>query len=156
MAEKLQMMALSPTMDKGTIHTWHIKEGDKFSSGDILCDVETDKTTMDFEAPDDGTLLKIIVNEGGQASVGDAIAIYGEKGEDFSTLMKEIKKRTIIFNRREKKKKKNRILTRKLKHLWKTRALISKKQQTRKTVFGYQPPPLPAESRMKKGLTFAK
>jgi pyruvate dehydrogenase E2 component (dihydrolipoamide acetyltransferase) len=91
MAEKLPMTALSPTMEKGTIHKWHIKEGESFSTGDILCDIETDKTTMEYESPEDATLLKILVDEGGQASVGDPIAIYGEKGEDFSTLLKEIK-----------------------------------------------------------------
>lgn len=92
MAEKLPMTALSPTMEKGTIHKWHIKEGDSFSTGDILCDVETDKTTMEYESTEDATLLKILVEEGGQASVGDPIAIFGEKGEDFSDLLKEIKK----------------------------------------------------------------
>ncbi len=92
MADKLPMTALSPTMEKGTIHKWHIKEGDSFSTGDILCDVETDKTTMEYESPEDATLLKILVEEGGQASVGDPIAIFGEDGEDISALLDEIKK----------------------------------------------------------------
>jgi len=91
MAEKLFMIALSPTMEQGTIHKWHIKEGDKFSTGDILCDVETDKTTMEYEAPDDAVLLKIIVQAGGQASVGQTIAIYGENDDEITDLLNEIK-----------------------------------------------------------------
>lgn len=91
MAEKLLMIALSPTMEQGTIHKWHIKEGDTFSTGDILCDVETDKTTMEYEAPDDAVLLKIILKEGGQASVGQTIAIYGEKEDEITDLLNEIK-----------------------------------------------------------------
>jgi pyruvate dehydrogenase E2 component (dihydrolipoamide acetyltransferase) len=107
MADKLLMIALSPTMEKGTIHTWHVKEGDAFSTGDILCDVETDKTTMEYESPEDAILLKILVNEGGQASVGDPIAIFGEEGEDISPLLDEIKKEKSSkpdTNREEKEK----------------------------------------------------
>jgi len=107
MADKLLMIALSPTMEKGTIHTWHVKEGDAFSTGDILCEVETDKTTMEYESPEDAILLKILVNEGGQASVGDPIAIFGEEGEDISPLLDEIKKEKSSkpdTNREEKEK----------------------------------------------------
>ena len=89
MAEVLMMIALSPTMEKGTIQRWNVQEGDKFASGDVLCEVETDKTTMEYEAPDEGTLLKIIVPEGGQAAIAQPIAIYGEEGEDISALLKE-------------------------------------------------------------------
>jgi pyruvate dehydrogenase E2 component (dihydrolipoamide acetyltransferase) len=84
------MIALSPTMEKGSIQRWNIKEGESFSSGDVLCDIETDKTTMEYEAPDDGTLLKIIVNEGGQAAVGETIGIFGDKDEDIGDLLQEI------------------------------------------------------------------
>jgi pyruvate dehydrogenase E2 component (dihydrolipoamide acetyltransferase) len=87
MAEKLLMLALSPTMDKGMIAEWLKKEGDSVASGDVLCEVETDKTTMDYESPFDGTLLKIILEEGSEAAVGDVIGIVGEEGEDISQLL---------------------------------------------------------------------
>jgi pyruvate dehydrogenase E2 component (dihydrolipoamide acetyltransferase) len=90
MAEKVPMTALSPTMEEGTIAGWSAKEGDEISAGDILCEVETDKASMDYEATQEGTLLKIIVPEGGQAKVGQTIAILGEKGEDTSAIEKEI------------------------------------------------------------------
>lgn len=93
MAEKLLMIALSPTMEQGTIHKWHVKEGESFSTGDILCDVETDKTTMEYEAPDDAVLLKILIKEGGQATVGQPIAVYGEKGDEISDILLELKEK---------------------------------------------------------------
>jgi pyruvate dehydrogenase E2 component (dihydrolipoamide acetyltransferase) len=93
MAEKLLMIALSPTMEQGTIHKWHVKEGESFSTGDILCDVETDKTTMEYEAPDDAVLLKILIKEGGQATVGQPIAVYGEMGDEISDILRELKEK---------------------------------------------------------------
>ncbi|KLO24386.1 dihydrolipoamide acetyltransferase family protein [Marinitoga sp. 1155] len=89
MAEKLLMIALSPTMEKGTIVKWVKKENESFTEGDVLCEVETDKTTMEYEATEEGTLLKILVPEGEKAAVGDPIAIFGEPGEDISSLLNE-------------------------------------------------------------------
>ena len=54
------MPALSPTMETGTIASWTLKEGDSFSAGDVLCSIETDKASVDFEAQDDGVLAKIL------------------------------------------------------------------------------------------------
>jgi pyruvate dehydrogenase E2 component (dihydrolipoamide acetyltransferase) len=90
MAEKVLMIALSPTMEEGTIVRWNKKEGETVGSGDLLCEVETDKATMDYESPLEGTLLKVLVPEGGSAKVADPIAIMGEKGEDISALLEEV------------------------------------------------------------------
>jgi pyruvate dehydrogenase E2 component (dihydrolipoamide acetyltransferase) len=81
MAENVPMIALSPTMDKGTVARWRRKVGDVIKSGDVLCEVETDKATMDYESSVEGTLLAIVVPEGGQAAVGETIAIVGAPGE---------------------------------------------------------------------------
>ncbi|MGA2642762.1 MAG: dihydrolipoamide acetyltransferase family protein [Spirochaetia bacterium] len=89
MPEKILMMALSPTMETGTLARWRKKEGDTVASGDVLCEVETDKATMDYESSAEGTLLKILLPEGGQAKVGDPIAIVGKPGEDISSLIAE-------------------------------------------------------------------
>lgn len=90
MADKILMIALSPTMEEGSIVKWHKKEGDQVTSGDVLCEVETDKATMDYESTQEGTLLKIVIGEGGSAPVGQTIGIIGEKGEDISGLVKSI------------------------------------------------------------------
>src|SRR5208337_994300 len=89
MPEKILMIALSPTMEMGTLARWRKKEGDAVASGDVICEVETDKATMDYESSSEGTLLKILLPEGGQAKVGDAIAIIGKPGEDISALLAE-------------------------------------------------------------------
>ena len=89
MAEKVVMTALSPTMEEGTIVAWRKKEGDTVSSGEVLCEVETDKATMDYEATQEGVLLKIVRGDGSSSSVGQTIAILGEKGEDVSAMVKE-------------------------------------------------------------------
>jgi pyruvate dehydrogenase E2 component (dihydrolipoamide acetyltransferase) len=87
MAEQVLMLALSPTMEEGTIVSWHKKEGDSVAQSDIICEVETDKATMEYESVNEGTLLKILVPEGGQAKVGEPIAVVGESGEDISSLV---------------------------------------------------------------------
>lgn len=91
MAEKIFMVALSPTMESGIIARWNKNEGDHVVSGDILCEVETDKATMEYESAADGILLKIIVAEGEKAEVGETIAIVGEAGEDISAILEELK-----------------------------------------------------------------
>ena len=79
----LQMPALSPTMEEGTLAKWLVKEGDSVSSGDLLAEIETDKATMEFEAIDEGVIAKIVVPEGtDNVKVGDVIAIIAEDGED--------------------------------------------------------------------------
>jgi pyruvate dehydrogenase E2 component (dihydrolipoamide acetyltransferase) len=86
-ADKVLMIALSPTMETGTVVRWRKKEGDQVKSGDVICEVETDKATMDYEASSEGTLLKIVLPDGGQAKVGDLIAVLGSPGEDISGLL---------------------------------------------------------------------
>ena len=53
---------MSPTMTEGGIASWKLKEGDTFTAGDVLVEIETDKATIDVEAQDDGFLAKIIVS----------------------------------------------------------------------------------------------
>ncbi len=84
------MLALSPTMETGTIAKWNKNEGDSVGSGDVLCEVETDKAVMDYESILEGVLLKIVLPQGGEARVGDTIAIIGEEGEDITDLLTEV------------------------------------------------------------------
>lgn len=60
------MPALSPTMEEGTLAKWHVKKGDKVSSGDVIAEIETDKATMEVEAVDEGTVEEILVAEGSE------------------------------------------------------------------------------------------
>ena len=87
-ASVVAMPKMSDTMQEGTIAAWHKKVGDKVESGDILAEVETDKATMELEAYEDGTLLYIGVEEGDAVPVDAVIAVIGEEGADYNTLLK--------------------------------------------------------------------
>jgi len=89
MAEVIEMPRLSDTMEEGVIATWHKKIGDSVESGDLLAEIETDKATMDFESPEDGTLLYIGVGEGDGIPVGALLAIIGEQSENVDDLVKQ-------------------------------------------------------------------
>ena len=81
------MPALSPTMEEGTLAKWLKAEGDTVSSGDVICEIETDKATMEVEAVDEGTLGKIVVAEGTEGvKVTAIIAVLLEEGEDKSAI----------------------------------------------------------------------
>lgn len=87
MSKTIQMPALSPTMEEGTLAKWLVKEGDTVSSGDLLAEIETDKATMEFEAVDEGVIAKILIAEGSEGvKVGTVIAIIAEEGEDAATV----------------------------------------------------------------------
>ncbi|KAF8431766.1 single hybrid motif-containing protein [Boletus edulis BED1] len=81
------MPAMSPTMTEGGIASWKKKEGDSFSAGDVLLEIETDKATIDVEVPEDGVLGKILAPDGTKnVSVGRVIALLAEEGDDISNL----------------------------------------------------------------------
>jgi len=87
MAIDIQMPALSPTMEEGTLSKWLVKEGDSVASGDILAEIETDKATMEVESIDEGVVGKIVVAAGtDNVKVGEVILQLLEDGEDESAL----------------------------------------------------------------------
>ena len=79
---EIQMPKLSDTMTEGTLVAWKKKKGDHVSAGQVLAEIETDKATMEWESPEDGTLTEIYVEEGGKVNVGDRIAFIGGEGEE--------------------------------------------------------------------------
>ena len=87
MTISILMPALSPTMEKGNLAKWHVKEGDKVASGDVIAEIETDKATMEVEAVEEGTVGRIVVAEGtADVPVNDLIAVLLEDGEDESAI----------------------------------------------------------------------
>lgn len=81
------MPAMSPTMTEGGIANWKKKHGDSFVAGDVLLEIETDKATIDVEAPEDGVLGLIIIGDGAKnVPVGKVIALLAEEGDDISNL----------------------------------------------------------------------
>ena len=76
MASEIKMPALSPTMESGTLAKWLVAEGDQVRSGDIIAEIETDKTTMEVETIEDGIIGKLLVPAGAEnVAVNATIAI---------------------------------------------------------------------------------
>lgn len=86
MAEIIRMPRMSDTMEEGNIVGWLKKEGDRVEVGDTLAEVETDKATMELDSMADGLILHIAVKEG-PVPIDGIIAIIGEEGEDWKSLL---------------------------------------------------------------------
>ena len=82
MSINILMPALSPTMTEGKLAKWHVKVGDTVKAGQVMCEIETDKATMEVEAVDEGKIGQIVVPEGAEGvPVNAVIAILLEEGE---------------------------------------------------------------------------
>ncbi len=82
MSTPVLMPALSPTMTEGKLAKWHVKVGDAVKSGQVICEIETDKATMEVEAVDEGTVAQILVQEGTEGvAVNTPIMILAAEGE---------------------------------------------------------------------------
>jgi pyruvate dehydrogenase E2 component (dihydrolipoamide acetyltransferase) len=75
------------SMEEGYIGEWYVKEGDEVKADDPLCSVENEKETEDLTSVQEGTILKLIAEEGGTYPVNSPIAIIGSPGEDISALL---------------------------------------------------------------------
>jgi pyruvate dehydrogenase E1 component beta subunit len=76
------MPALSPTMTEGKLAKWHVKVGDAVKAGQVICEIETDKATMEVEAVDEGTVAQILIEEGVEGvKVNAPILILAAEGE---------------------------------------------------------------------------
>lgn len=90
MAEVITMLALSPTMEEGTLVEWMKNEGDSVAEGEIIAEIETDKATMEMESFHDGTILKLLVSKGDAIPVGAPLAVVGAAGEDISAILSDL------------------------------------------------------------------
>ena len=86
MITKVVMEALSPTMEEGRVITWHKKEGDEVTVGDIIAEVETDKAVMELQARGDGILRKIVAGEGTTVEVGNLVAVIAGADDDIGNV----------------------------------------------------------------------
>jgi pyruvate dehydrogenase E1 component beta subunit len=83
------MPALSPTMTEGKLAKWHVKVGDAVKSGQVICEIETDKATMEVEAVDEGTVAQILIEEGVEGvKVNTPILILAAEGESVADAAK--------------------------------------------------------------------
>jgi len=81
--ELVKLPNLSPTMEVGTIVSWEKEEGDRIEEGEVLAQIETDKSTMEMETPQEGYLAKILVSAGTKdIPVNQLIAVIVTEEED--------------------------------------------------------------------------
>ncbi len=78
----INMPRLGLTMNEGVITRWMKKVGDTVEKGEVIAEIESDKSTVPFESPESGTLLKIIAEEGAEIPIYEPIAAIGEAGEE--------------------------------------------------------------------------
>lgn len=68
------MPKMGATMTEGTVAAWRVKPGESVAVGDVLCEVETDKASVDVESEHAGTVEALLVNEGETVAIGVPIA----------------------------------------------------------------------------------
>lgn len=74
----VNMPALSPTMEAGTIGKWLCKVGDEIKAGSAMAEIETDKASMTFEAQDEFFIAKLLSDVGQEVKVGQPILVTVE------------------------------------------------------------------------------
>jgi pyruvate dehydrogenase E2 component (dihydrolipoamide acetyltransferase) len=80
----LTLPRLGQTMETGTIVTWFVQEGQAYEVGDLLYEVESEKSEIEVEAKLPGTVAKLAVPEGEQVAVGTLLAVIADPGEELS------------------------------------------------------------------------
>ncbi|MGP3987313.1 dihydrolipoamide acetyltransferase family protein [Streptomyces sp. 3N207] len=78
----LVMPKMSMTMEEGILLVWHKAEGDEIRSGDVVCEVMTDKVDMEVESPVDGTLVRLVAKPEQTVAVGEPIAYLASSADD--------------------------------------------------------------------------
>lgn len=85
MAKAIVMPKAGNSVEECLLSTWRVKVGDTINKGDIICDVETDKSAIEVEATEGGQVLALFGNEGDLIPVLQTILVVGEAGEDVSS-----------------------------------------------------------------------
>ena len=87
MAQLVPMPQLGSTMEEGTIIKWRLSEGDPVRKGETLLEIETDKATMEVEAPADGVIRKLLYGVDSVVPIQKPIAIIGTPDEPIDHLL---------------------------------------------------------------------
>lgn len=81
MLQQIKLPSLGATMEEGTIVSWKVKEGDAVKTGQVLMELESDKSVFEFESPCDGLIRKILAKDGETLAVQATIAVIGDAGD---------------------------------------------------------------------------
>ena len=78
MLQQIKLPSMGATMEEGTIVSWKVKEGDTVKIGQVLLELESDKSVFEYESPCDGQILKIFAQDGETLAVQSIIAVIGD------------------------------------------------------------------------------
>lgn len=97
---EVKLPRLGVTMQKGTINQWLVEEGEEVNKGDYIFEMETEKSTIEIEAQESGTLKKVIVSDGEEVEVNTVVAIIGDPEEevDFSPYLQDTTQEETVKN----------------------------------------------------------
>jgi len=70
------------TMEEGILVSWKVAEGDQIEVGQVICEIETDKATIDYESPEAGRLARIVAHEDETVPVKEPIALLADNDSD--------------------------------------------------------------------------
>lgn len=84
MPTKILLPKFGQTVETSEINHWAVKEGDAIRKGQVVCEIATDKSSLEVESQYEGTLLKILLAPGKQVPVGCVMAVLGTPGETLS------------------------------------------------------------------------
>lgn len=87
MAQVVVMPQLGNTVESCLVTKWLVDVGDTVDTATPLCEIETDKSSMEVPAGVAGTVLALLADEGDDIPVKQPLAVVGEPGEDISGLM---------------------------------------------------------------------
>ncbi len=90
MAEVVILPKLGNSVESCILLGWKVSVGDPVSVGTVLCEAETDKTTVEVESTAEGILLEVLFQEDDEVEVFAPIAIVGGSGEDISGILAEV------------------------------------------------------------------
>ena len=74
MPKDLFMPALGMAQDSGVIAAWRVEAGDRVAPGDVVMEVETDKSVQEIEAREDGYIARLLFEAGAEVPVGEVVA----------------------------------------------------------------------------------
>jgi pyruvate dehydrogenase E2 component (dihydrolipoamide acetyltransferase) len=86
MAVKVIMPQAGQDLETGLVKQWLKAEGDADAKGEPIVQIETEKVSLDVEAPAAGVLLRIVVPDATETAIFSTIGIIGQPGEDVSGL----------------------------------------------------------------------
>jgi pyruvate dehydrogenase complex dihydrolipoamide acetyltransferase long form len=92
MAYVIRIPKLGMEMEEGTLLAWHVEEGSEVVEGEILAEVESEKSVGEIEAREDGVLREVYLEEGDTAGPSTPIGILAESEEDIADLRADVEK----------------------------------------------------------------